>query len=113
MDKRYFSCIYRCALGASHVSFDTLRYFLVCQAEHESPVSAIGLSPDGLRIAVGCEGGSVGVMDVPTHQYDTLLRSHTGSVTMIDADPIREQFVSTSEDGTIRVWDLNRFVDTR
>jgi WD40 repeat protein len=48
-------------------------------------------------------------MDVPTHQYDTLLRSHTGAITMIDTDPIRDQFVSTSEDGTIRVWDLNNF----
>lgn len=37
------------------------------QAEHEAPVTAIGLAPDGLTIAIGTENGVIGCLDVPTH----------------------------------------------
>ena len=59
------------------------------QAEHEGPVTAVGASPEGLRLCSGTEGGTVGVLDISTHQYTTLLRSHTGRVHALAADPNR------------------------
>lgn len=56
------------------------------QAEHEAPVTAIGLAPDGLTIAIGTENGVIGCLDVPTHQYRTLLRSHTDTVNAVAVD---------------------------
>ncbi|KAK9823925.1 hypothetical protein WJX72_006401 [[Myrmecia] bisecta] len=76
------------------------------EAEHEAPVTAVGVGPDGLRMAIGTENGSVGVLDVPTHQYATLLRSHTDAVNAVAKDPNREEMCTVSADGTIRVWDL-------
>lgn len=59
---------------------------LSVQAEHEAPVTAIGLAPDGLTIAVGTENGVIGCLDVPTHQYRTLLRSHTDTINAVAVD---------------------------
>lgn len=59
------------------------------QAEHEAPVTAIGLAPDGLTIAVGTENGAIGCLDVPTHQYRTLLRSHTDTINAVAVDTHR------------------------
>lgn len=35
------------------------------QAEHEAGVTSVGISPDGLRCAVGTESGAIGVLDIP------------------------------------------------
>lgn len=59
------------------------------QAEHESSVTGLALSPDGLRLAIGTEAGTLGVLHVPTHAYATLLRSHCGAVNAVAADPNR------------------------
>lgn len=59
------------------------------QAEHEGGVTAVGVSPDGLRVAIGTEAGVLGVLDIPSHHYETLLRSHCGAVNCVAADPQR------------------------
>ncbi len=61
----------------------------LAQAEHESAVTSVALSPDGLRAAIATETGTVGVLDVPSHTYATLLRSHVGCVNGVAADPKR------------------------
>lgn len=52
-------------------------------------MTSVGVSPDGLRVAIGTESGALGVLDVPTHAYTTLLRSHTGTVNAVVVDPVR------------------------
>ena len=74
------------------------------EAEHDAPVTAIGMSPDQLRVCVGTEKGAVGVLDIPSHGYQTLIRSHTDDVVCVAADPLRAEFTTVSADGTIRVW---------
>jgi hypothetical protein len=59
------------------------------EAEHDAAVSAAALSPCGLRVAVGCEDGSVGALDVAAHRYSSALRSHTGRVAAAVAHPTR------------------------
>lgn len=76
------------------------------EAEHESPVTSVSVSSDGLQIAIGTESGSVGMLDIPTHQYTTLLRSHIDGVRDVAADPMRPEFCTVSADGSIRVWSL-------
>eukprot|EP00741_Cyanophora_paradoxa_P024145 tig00021742_g23319.t1 len=76
------------------------------EAEHEGPVTSVSASPDCLRIAVGCENGALGILDVPTHEYRTVLRSHVDSIhdIAVDPNPTRNEFATVSADGTIRVW---------
>ena len=84
-------------------------YFL--EAEHEGPVMTVAISTDGLRLAVGTSNGTLGTLDVATHSYKTLLRSHTSKIyaCTIDPNPNRPEFVTVSADGTIRVWSTSNF----
>jgi len=52
-------------------------------------VTSVGVSPDGLRVVVGTESGVLGTLDIPTHRYTPLLRSHVASVNAVAADPNR------------------------
>jgi len=51
------------------------------QAEHESPVMSACLASNGLAAVVGCKDGVVGVLDIMSHRYVTLMRSHGGPIT--------------------------------
>jgi WD40 repeat protein len=76
---------------------------------------------DGLKVVVGTANRSIGVLDVASHQYNTLVRSHTDDIHSLaissspasvhTADPSagddRTYDVTTvSSDSTIRVWDV-------
>ncbi len=82
-------------------------YFL--EAQHEGPVQSVDVSPDGLKLVVGTSSGTLGVLDVSSHNYHTLLRSHTDKIHACALDPsdLREEFGTVSADGTIRFWSLN------
>ncbi|CAN0242295.1 unnamed protein product, partial [Discosporangium mesarthrocarpum] len=77
------------------------------EAEHESAVVSASLSMDGLKLAVGTEAGSVGLLDVMSHAYTTVLRSHRGRVSACALDPAPRnggggEFATVGEDNTIR-----------
>ncbi|KAL6762256.1 WD40-repeat-containing domain protein, partial [Haematococcus lacustris] len=76
------------------------------EAEHEAGVTSVSVAHDGLRVAIGTESGALGVLDIPSHAFTTLLRSHTGNVNAVAADPCRPEYCTVSSDGTIRIWDL-------
>jgi hypothetical protein len=63
--------------------------YRLMQAEHEAGVTSVAVAPDGLRVAIGTESGALGVLDIPSHHYTTLLRSHVGRVNGVVADPVR------------------------
>ena len=52
----------------------------VAQAHHEGAVTCIDISYDGLRIASGCATASIGVLNVASHDYSTVLRAHSSKV---------------------------------
>eukprot|EP00892_Ulva_mutabilis_P005257 jgi/Ulvmu1/3102/UM015_0142.1 len=79
------------------------------EAEHETPVTAVGMSPDGLQLCVGTENGSLGLLDIATHKYSTVLRSHTDSVNALAVDASAKHLVTASSDSTIRIWDLSTY----
>ena len=86
---RLMVCCLLCYAGAPATLLTGCHSNFLVQAEHEAPVTAIGLSPDGLTIAVGTENGAIGCLDVPTHQYRMLLRSHTDTINAIAVDTHR------------------------
>eukprot|EP00736_Rhodelphis_marinus_P007017 Rmarinus@m.27611 len=83
---------------------DFAEHFL--EAAHEGPVRSVAISPDGLKVAIGTAEGIVGVLDVPDHEYHTLLRSHTQRVHAVACSQARGEFATASLDGSVRVWRL-------
>ncbi|XP_072042911.1 WD repeat-containing protein 90-like [Amphiura filiformis] len=77
------------------------------EAEHEGAVTAVGMTQDGLHILAGTTTGNLGILDVSTRNYITLMRSHTHRVLAMSLDPVRRQLATVSEDHTIRIWDLD------
>jgi WD40 repeat protein len=82
-------------------------YFL--EAQHAAPVMSVGVSSDCLKIAISTQNGTVGVMDVPSHGYRTVVRSHESAVCAMSMDPNNREFTTTATDGTIRTWDLDSY----
>ncbi|GAX72875.1 hypothetical protein CEUSTIGMA_g330.t1 [Chlamydomonas eustigma] len=75
------------------------------EADHEASVTSVGVAKDGLRVCIGTESGALGILDIPTQRYRTLLRSHTGTVMGVAIDHNSSQYCTVSTDGSIRVWD--------
>jgi WD40 repeat protein len=50
-------------------------------------VTSCSVSSDGLQVCASTSTGSLGVLDIPSHAYRTLLRSHAGAVTSAAFDP--------------------------
>ncbi|XP_065066075.1 WD repeat-containing protein 90-like [Rhopilema esculentum] len=86
------------------------------EAEHEGPVSAVGVSPNGILVAAITETGNIGVLDISTRSYKTLIRSHLQKVKSFSFDNIRNHLATVSEDSSIKIWDrpdLNQLYDFR
>ncbi len=79
------------------------------EAKHESAVSKVALSLDGLRLLVGTAAGTVGVLDVVTQKYTTVMRSHESAVLLAihDPNPESRSIATLGVDRTIRVWSLD------
>ncbi|XP_056017616.1 WD repeat-containing protein 90-like isoform X2 [Ostrea edulis] len=75
------------------------------EAEHEGPVTAVDFSADGMKILAGTSTGNLGILDISTRGYTTVMRSHTGRISGVAVDPYRKHMATVSSDFTIRVWD--------
>ncbi|RHY17122.1 hypothetical protein DYB28_000206 [Aphanomyces astaci] len=82
------------------------------EASHEAPVASVDLSVDGLHALIGCVNGTIGMLEISTQQYTTVVRAHTGAITALALSPRSDSFVTTSTDGTIRVWDVTTGTQT-
>lgn len=86
---------------------------LVLLLEHEGPVSCVTISPEGLRVLSCTRSGELGVLDVPTRGYQTLMRSHTDSLLAFSTHPTNGQVATVSTDNTIRIWDMSSLQQVR
>ncbi|XP_077979468.1 WD repeat-containing protein 90-like [Glandiceps talaboti] len=77
------------------------------EAEHEGPVTAVDITVDGLQILAGTSTGNLGVLDISTRKYTTIMRAHTDTVTSVSVDPLRRHLATVSMDHTIRIWDMD------
>ncbi|XP_039934861.1 WD repeat-containing protein 90 isoform X5 [Hirundo rustica] len=78
----------------------------ILEAEHESSVSSVCISPDSHKVLSTTATGNLGYLDVQARDYNTLMRSHKGSVLGFSVEGKWEQIATVSQDNTIRVWDL-------
>lgn len=76
------------------------------EAQHEGIVSSVDVSNDRLRVAVGTMYGSIGILDKSNSEYQTLMRSHTDEIIAIEYHRNKNLLITTSNDRTIRMWDL-------
>lgn len=51
--------------------------------------------------------GNVGVLDISTRNYTTVMRSHTSRILSAAIDKQHRHIATASEDHTIRIWDLD------
>jgi WD40 repeat protein len=72
---------------------------------HNSPVTAIAFSPDGLRIVTGADDGRVRVWDTRTGRQLAVFNGHESTVSVVAFSPDGVRIISSSDD-TIRVWDV-------
>uniref|UniRef100_G1PFR4 WD repeat-containing protein 90 n=1 Tax=Myotis lucifugus TaxID=59463 RepID=G1PFR4_MYOLU len=80
---------------------------VLLEAEHEGPISSVRLSPDGLHVLSTTSSGHLGFLDVPSREYNVLVRSHTAPVLALATECSRGQLATVSQDHTVRVWDLS------
>ena len=80
------------------------------EAKHDSPIEAIAVSPDGLKILAGTRDGTLGVLDMASQQYQSKLKSHSKEVTCVAFKQIPEhpviEFATGSLDGSVCVWSI-------
>jgi WD40 repeat protein len=71
-------------------------------------VRSLAIRSDGRLLAVGLDGGKVGVLDTHTGRELARWDAHEGRVTALTFSPDGQALVSGSSQGVVRVWDLRR-----
>ena len=72
-----------------------------------SPISAVGFSPDGARIAAALADNTVGVWDVASGEEVHRLSGHEMVVTDVEFSADGATLASSSADTTVRLWDAD------
>jgi WD40 repeat protein len=84
----------------------------MCSEPFENSVRCVALSADGFCVAVGA-GRDVSILDRATGRQLSLLRGHSGAVTAVRFSRDGKWVLSSSLDGTVRVWDANDWSEAR
>lgn len=86
-------------------------YYL--EANHDIPINSLDISKDNMEIIVGTKSGIIGVLNISSHKHITLSRSHYEKVLSIQFSPNGKELLTTSEDGTLRLWDVDTCCEIR
>ena len=71
-----------------------------------SPVTAIAFPPDGARVALAAEDGTVSLWDMSSGRFERAFERHDGAVNDVQFSHDGEQLVTAGDDGAARVWDV-------
>ena len=74
---------------------------------HTASVTDMAFGPDGSRLAVAGEDGTVGVWDTDTGELVVALPGHVGVVGSVAFSPDGSQLASVGADGLVRIWGLD------
>jgi len=72
----------------------------------DAAIKSAVFSPDGSRLAAGCDDGAVVVFNLSTNMA-AKFRGHTSTVTSVAFDAAGERLASSSADRTVRVWEVS------
>eukprot|EP00931_Biecheleriopsis_adriatica_P023996 TRINITY_DN15043_c0_g1_i2.p1 TRINITY_DN15043_c0_g1~~TRINITY_DN15043_c0_g1_i2.p1 ORF type:complete len:1968 (+),score=448.09 TRINITY_DN15043_c0_g1_i2:92-5995(+) len=81
-------------------------------AHFESPVIGVDITTDGLKVLCSTADGSVGVLDMQSHQYQDVLRCHRSSVADAAVSENFKELATVCCDGTLKVWSLPSMLQT-
>jgi WD40 repeat protein len=84
------------------------------EQDQSQSVAELAFAPDGHRAVFGCQGGDVQLVDWETGEVRHL-RGHTKGVYGVAYSPAadRHQVATASDDGTLRLWDVDRLEEIR
>lgn len=75
-------------------------------AKHDSEVCGVDVTIDGLRVACSTASGAVGMLDMKSHAYSELVRSHSSPISDASLSISFEELVTICQDGTVKIWSL-------
>jgi WD40 repeat protein len=81
--------------------------FLI-EAKHDSGVCSVDISHDAMNIICGTLNGSVGMLNIQTKEYKTVLRTPPSQIKSLDASHDGDYLFTIEEDKSIRVWDVEQ-----
>ncbi|XP_077295123.1 periodic tryptophan protein 2 homolog isoform X2 [Arctopsyche grandis] len=87
--------------------------YVLKQQGHSSDMTCLCYSPDGQYIATGGQDGKVKLWNTATGFCFVTFSEHTSSITDIQFSANKKFFISSSLDGTIRCFDINRYRNFR
>ena len=79
------------------------------EAKYEAAISQVRLSPNALKVITATTSGSLGILDLKTKEYITLVRSHTQSILDVAYDASLKYLATVSNDSTVRLWNYKSF----
>ncbi len=71
-----------------------------------APVTYVALSPDDKVVAVGSTDSMVRLYDAQSTASIAILEGHNGNILSLSFDPLNEYIASTSEDGSLKIWNV-------
>ncbi len=74
---------------------------------------AIRYSPDGKTVAIGYSSGIINVYNNSPFEWKFSIKAHAQSIYSLEFHPTGRYIVTTSKDGTLKVWDLELKKDIR
>ena len=73
----------------------------------DGPITALAISPDGGRLAVGAEAGDVRIYETETGKLVARCTGHEGGIFALQFMPDGATLATGGFDGTIRIYDMN------
>ncbi|XP_063933665.1 WD repeat and HMG-box DNA-binding protein 1-like isoform X3 [Zophobas morio] len=74
----------------------------------ECPVRCLSLDASGTYVAAGSDDSTIKILDLNNKENITELSGHQNSIRSLAYDPLGEFLLSSSCDGTLRVWNLRK-----